>query len=151
MVLIALVPRVSWKSLKILLVLTNAKLNSNPCDSLYSENISVTKICPIGAIFWSIKLRQSTLLSKKFHCPLLWVFGLVSLCESCPVFFFSSSAPHFPKGLSLLHKQASHPPRQIPMTTCMHYLTPLPFHLLCGCSIFELCLSKSPPCFFPHI
>ena len=105
MVLIALVPRVSRKSLKILLVLTDAKLNSNPCDSLYSENISVTKICPIGAIFWSIKLQQSTLLS---------------LCESCPVFFFSSSAPHFPKGLSLLHKQASHPPAQIPMTTCMH-------------------------------
>ena len=142
---------VSRKSLKIVLVLTNAKLGSNPCDSLCSENISATKICLIGAIFWFIKLRHSTLLSKTFHYPLLYVFGLVSLCKSCPVFFFSSSAPHFPKGLSLLHKQASHPPGQIPMTTCMHQLTPLPFHPLCGCSIFEPCLSESPPCFFSHI
>ena len=118
---------------------------------LYSENIRVTKKCLIGAIFWSIKLRQSTLFSKMFHCPLLWVFDLVSLRESCPVFFFSSSAPHFPKELSLLHKQASHPPSQIPMTTCIHQLTPLPFHPLCGCSIFEPCLSKSPPCLLTHI
>ena len=57
---IALFPWVS--PTRLLLVLIYAKLHSNPCDSPYSESISATNRCPIGAIFLSFKLRQSTLL-----------------------------------------------------------------------------------------
>ena len=90
---------------QILLVLIYAKLHSNPCDSPYTESISVTNRYPIGAIFLSFKLTQSTLL-KTFLARSCECLVFFFWCESCPVFFFCSLAPHFPKELSLLHKQA---------------------------------------------
>ena len=132
---LAVVPWVSPKSLKILLVLIYPKLHSKPYDGLSSESINTEQVPNWGNLLvYQAKIEQLPSLPAPVSVWIVFVCVCVWILSSFIFRFYSSSL--FQGTVLTTLKQGSKPPGQILLTTCLRQLIALTFHPSCWCSIF---------------
>ena len=90
---IALVPWVSPKSLKIVLVLTDAKLHSNPCDTILRKHQSHQKMLNWGNLLvYQAKTEHPLFKDVSLPAPVSVWFGFFAWILSSFLFLFFSSS-----------------------------------------------------------